>query len=752
MSKLKSILQILKTKNRIVNSLGFVFLFLAFFLFSLLYSSKVNAQVPEPYVPCSKIENPEFQSKRPYQASPCNQSVSEVALYCGNTLILSDEINRHVGDFSDCSEKKNGKLECSASEHKTVPVSINFSNAEFPIMGNTELVMNSQQPKSYKDELTDADKVNEYVSWYLSGVPYAPEYEGLDMGEQKDIDLLVNYSGPIKKLMPLVGIQRAQTNTVFQAKGTRHNQIVVCGSGKPCYGGDNKKASQEIRLSDWEKNLSILRTIPNTLKNFVAKIGVISDECIPWNKRTPPLPGNFKNPVCYEKAYNEWRGRSCVVVKIPFTDISKLFCVDNPLIKNRWADLFPYVPLSSTEDRKGAISVEAAGVSSNDQNVKISNVKVDVTDADLFFAHTEEDAKLADLLQSTYVSKDTSKTGPTQYVSQVPDDCYLVNIRSNPGDELFPGRIEGKVEYDVKYTCTFSSIFDTKTCTKDIGIGLKTKTKTPKADELWERLVAGPAGIFKRIFPKVGIDGAVVGILDIPTATSVTVTGAGVKPPEGREGQGPELYFPHIGGIYEYFLKGIQTALRPKGYGEEILSGDASFFFTETGEIKCNQNAKAVTPPNAISKEELASAAERIVQQEGNHAIECYNDVVSQSKSKGVDPIFALTIWLRESNASNYNVSLQDFGYNSAEAAGFQAQIEGFFRTIKSGGYKACACDKSKGWKNPMHGFLTVYRTGDCIQSAQGDTYYDTTKWFWSVVAPSKPFPTDLSIIGASCN
>lgn len=751
MSKPKPILQISKTKSKTANLLVFLFLFFTLAFFSLLISSTVNAQVPEPYVPCGEVENPEFHSKRPYQASPCNQSVSEVALYCGNTLILSDKVSRKLEDFGNCNEKANGRVECSASEHKTLPVSINFSNAEFPIMGNTELVMNSQQPKRYEDELTDADKVNEYVSWYLSGVPYTPEYDKLNMDSPKDVDLLVNYSGPIKKLLPITGIQRAQINTIAQARGTRHNQIVVCGSGKPCYGGENKEANQEVRLGAWENNLSILRTIPNTLKNFVAKIGVISDECIPWNRRTPPLPENYKDPICYEKAYNEWRGRTCVAVKIPFTDINKLFCVDNPLITNRWADLFPYVPLSSTEDRKGEISVEAAGVTSNDQNVKISNVVVDVTDADLFFAHTEEDAKLADLLQSTYVSKDVSKTGPTQFVSDVPSDCYLVNIRSNPGDELFPGMIVGTIEYDVEYSCTFSSIFDTKTCTKDIGIGLKTKTKTPKADELWERLVAGPAGIFKRIFPKVGIDGAVVGILDIPTATSVTITGAGVKPPEGREGQGPELYFPHIGGIYEYFLKGIQTALRPKGFGQEILSGDASFFFTQSGDIQCNQDATASQPPNAISKEQLAEVAVRMVNQEGNHAIECYNDVVSQSKSNGVDPIFALTIWLRESNASNYNISLQDFGYNSSEAVGFQPQIEGFFRTVKSGGYKACACDKSKGWKNPMHGFLTVYRTGYCTPSSTGDNYYETTKWFWSVIS-SKPFPTDLSIIGASCN
>ena len=43
----------------------------------------------------------------------------------------------------------------------------------FPIMGNTEEVKNSQNGG---DTYDDATKVNEYASWYLSGVNNRAEY------------------------------------------------------------------------------------------------------------------------------------------------------------------------------------------------------------------------------------------------------------------------------------------------------------------------------------------------------------------------------------------------------------------------------------------------------------------------------------------------------------------------------------------------------------------------------------------------
>jgi hypothetical protein len=115
-------------------------------------------------------------------------------------------------------------------------------------------------------------------------------------------------------------------------------------------------------------------------------------------------------------------------------------------------------------------------------------------------------------------------------------------------------------------------------------------TKTPKADSVWSRLVAGPASVFKRFFPKLGEKGPVIAALDIPGATNVTYSGEGLvraANPGQRSGESAELYFPHIGGIHEYFLKGIQTALRPKGMGDRILSGA----ITRRGAATCTSGA-----------------------------------------------------------------------------------------------------------------------------------------------------------------
>jgi hypothetical protein len=109
-------------------------------------------------------------------------------------------------------------------------------------------------------------------------------------------------------------------------------------------------------------------------------------------------------------------------------------------------------------------------------------------------------------------------------------------------------------------------------------------TETPLADEVWSRTVAGPAGIFKRISPQIGEDSPIGCLLDIPASTPVSYnaydpnTGNPVPViignPSGQR-TGAELYFAHLGGVYEYFLKGIQTFLRPKGYGTAFTSGTA---------------------------------------------------------------------------------------------------------------------------------------------------------------------------------
>ena len=65
---------------------------------------------------------------------------------------------------------------------------------------------------------------------------------------------------------------------------------------------------------------------------------------------------------------------------------------------------------------------------------------------------------------------------------------------------------------------------------------------------------------------------------DIPAVTKANYTSDADKTLAGdpgvqRPGSSAQIFIPHLGGVYEYFLKGIQTALRPKGFGESALSG-----------------------------------------------------------------------------------------------------------------------------------------------------------------------------------
>jgi hypothetical protein len=83
--------------------------------------------------------------------------------------------------------------------------------------------------------LTDEQKINEYLSWYLSGVP--------QVGDQKkpDADKLINFSGPIRKLMPF-DLGKTAKETITNAQPDKiHNYSV----------GKDITGLFDIRLNNW---------------------------------------------------------------------------------------------------------------------------------------------------------------------------------------------------------------------------------------------------------------------------------------------------------------------------------------------------------------------------------------------------------------------------------------------------------------------------------------------------------------------
>ena len=386
----------LKTEK--LSRFSFVTLFISVLLGLLAISStllvaRVRGQVPPPPVPCNEqrpsIWPPsnwfehEFHSLRPYQASPCNPKVSETTISCGNDLIAAKKYKVGPSMAKNCViNPDDGKQTCEFEfKNEAVNVNISLPDAELPILGNTELVENSQLDK---DKITDAQKVNEYVSWYLNGVIGRAEGEYLNPNsDPEDASKIVNLSGPLNKLLPQRNPKQERRKTVESAKDSQHNQIVACtilGKPVPCYhkaGGLFDLIDAEHRLADWKNHL-------------------------------PPREEEYKDFESYWKDYQRWRGKSCTPnFIVPVINKNLYLCFDNPLKPNFWSNLYSYIPFSSTEDRKGEVTADLSQTEQPGGEVTVSEVKFESSQNQnlLFFPHTEETAKLASLLQSTYAPK-----------------------------------------------------------------------------------------------------------------------------------------------------------------------------------------------------------------------------------------------------------------------------------------------------------------------------------------------------------
>jgi hypothetical protein len=798
--------------------------------------NQVRPDLLYPYLPISPLnKNTEFHSLRPYQASPCQVTTNDYARFCGNTLTLQDKIDvTYQPGVDNCSPLPGGKVRCSYVKPISETITIDLSNAKLPIMGNTEDVINSQNSN---ETLNDAGKVNGYVSWYLNGVINRAEYPALDVNKdcigeatqragvcsntlagvcltntlipipdplvvadginscdgvksccvtinplaQKvnilDRDKLINYSGPINKLLPQEVQQQERAQTVKNAvaslsgAGIRHDQVVGCTYGfqipiinkviigipGPCYetGIMSLIPRVELRLSDWANHI-------------------------------PPVRSDYKDYIDYEKRLEEWRGKGCLEVKVPgFIPViggkGVILCFDNALNPNFFSALYPYIPLSSTEDVKGNIMIDSVSVG----GPGITNVTFDnQTPSTLFFPHLVESDQLGSSLQDTYIAKDEAKTGAVTEVAP-PSSCTTVDVRSNAGDNLFATSLKGTLGYTASFTCDFDpptqkpscsgtcvpnrvecrdaggtggtgscngnwyccklpnqvpkptpTPLPPQTCSKTVSIALSTSSNTPKIDDIWSRLVAGPTAVVKRMFPKLGTQ---IGTLkDLPGSTSVTYTGA--------QASSGNLNLPHVGGVSEYFLKGIQTLLRPKGYGEPISFGQIKS--APPVGVDCDKSAPDISLPNTISKGALHQLAIGWEGQDGDHVLECYNDVARKSLAAGISPAFTFLMWINESGGSNYNISEQDWGINSSQVVGFTAQLTRFLQLPSSykNIYPQCFGKTRTDTEVYFDLFAVGLQNGQCVPGA-GEPYVKLLHdaWGWFTRCPTIGFPFSSS-------
>ncbi len=542
--------------------------------------------------------DPEFHSLRPYPASPCNKEITNTSILCGNDLVVRANYQIAVDATTPGCTQNGSTLTCELHKDTAISSTFNFNQSKLPIAGNTELV-----PNGFNDNnlLSSGQRTNDYVSWYLNGVTSRAE-------ERSNTEAnTVNYSGPLKKLLSWYSQESNRFVESFFAQETsnpetaRHNQIAGCvanGKPVPCYQGG--ATPERHRLTEWLAGL----------------VGNLATQTNPL----PPVPEDqsitsFKD---YWLKFQRWVGRACPDVPVLGAACSNLV-QDNPW----WTTLFSFMPTSSTEDRIGEVALSNAQPVQNEgfEMLGYQSTYKNGNKEPLYFAHMQENLNLARQLQFTFASKDLPQDANIPAINDIdtsatrPPFCEIVHSRTNSGDNLWARNTEqpdyknpdsegitANVNFTAKITCVVNQNADGTfpPCKVSAWVADYTvQTETPEIDNVWNRLVGGQASVFRMIYPKVGEGTPVTKIKDLPGSTiaqySTTGTGADVNAlvgnPDTHAG-GPQVFFPHLGGISDYFLKGIQKALRPQGFTDNEVA-DQDTTTSSGGIVGSCQNAPA---------------------------------------------------------------------------------------------------------------------------------------------------------------
>jgi hypothetical protein len=342
-------------------------------------------------------------------------------------------------------------------------------------------------------------------------------------------------------------------------------------------------------------------------------------------------------------------------------------------------------------------------------------------------------------------------------------------------------------------------------CTNPVFANLKLEDRIPLAQEAWSRLVAGSAGVFRKMFPQIGSAGSAFdGIIDMPASTDVSYINEGSgtiyvgNPSNQTPGSQAKLYFPHIGGIKEYFLTGIQTLLRPKGMGNQPVFCEGDECKEGSGvppitpiepppdsqvcDLTCENDAVSMITPGlmAINGPVYNNVRDRAqrwlgscgwVQSIGQRSFDSlYSQIVADSTAAGVNPVFSLAIWLHEFGASNYECVCeviggsntasaycnrgQDFGINREEdetvfrydrATGratvltdrFNTQLS-IFLDLPLAYQTYCESDNfACAWEQ----FGAIYHYGDCYSSTAANNYILEIREIYRWIAGNLAFP-----------
>jgi len=530
-------------------------------------------------VPCGDTSD-ELHSLRPYPGSPCYRDAEELTFYCGNDFIVQEAFTLPLSEAEqlfNCTDAGDGKRKCIYKIASNASVSIDPSRTELPILGNTELVPNSLNRTS----LIDFEKrMTDYVSWYLNGITQRAE-EKYFRGLYHDYEL-TTLSGPIRKLFPReiqYDIRNAEEEMVGKEdeKYGRHDQIYVCTAKKgyptACY---QKGATAKIRLTEGGSYDNI-----NSL-TFPYKPYSSTEDRVGGFTTSYDLGGSYDLP-------GDITVHDVVFTPAQEVELSGL---------NRGGVMASFPHLAETNELAWTIQTSYLPL----EYVKEGEIK------DETFSWTPSQFGIG---APSLAEGDSLMSNPYSY-------CEPEETRTNPGDKIYTPdflneskeNVTGTIEYQAEAPCIFPApepvdecadacegAIDEISCIEScpltdpecqvvIHIPLNVQTHTPLLNDIWGRLVAGGQSVFERFFPKIGEGSPLDEIKDIPgegkaayvtnnlgsnIPTSGTAALAG-DPTSNRLGGNAKLFFPHLGSVHDYFLKGIQLALRPRGFGEIDLT------------------------------------------------------------------------------------------------------------------------------------------------------------------------------------
>ena len=685
---------------------------LVFFLFLSIYTPKIYAAETHPL--------------RPFPGNPVETTdTSFLTPYCAS---------RPTAVQPNTFDKRNDYITLTVNGELTS----DFSEFITPLLSITN-------PEKPDYDLNYEQKAKRYLADYLEGrAYYEPEAEiqNPSFDQQREI-------------FSRIGVIRKLTPQTYQDKLKR----ILIKRGR----GDYQSFDELKELYGFKP--SSLKVNPKTPIQWLT----LNDFYDHW----APLPEEFTTWEEYQRAYDNWAN-----------------CNQDRTNCSLWYTLWPYVPLFTREDSVGQITpFDEPGQTSNPQTVTnvyhphLARTYEAVSALSNMLSPWEESPIIKDPeLSSQWITPAPWNQDPYWIDSgqNLPPDSGTVCDPQNTlvlssGDLALDSSINTTVAkeltiknprydpncavwVDIPYLPEHGGgYWDDSNCYFTIDVRFSPtslKTRTPFLAEITDRLTTGKYALFN-IFrsseevinqPPENLPG--VG-LEEEQSPNYSFSNGSAEAGNKNPGTLAKYYYKYLGYVHcqkEKLLARLSPADTYIPFATECEVKPETEMNNKnlSTNMNCRQNLEVDIPPGTLNKEALSMLAENWRPGGNPHVEECYNEVVSRAIEAGVNPTFALLIWLNESGGSNYDgfdYDLEDFGIhktnndpNIPEANDFSGQLD-FFLNLPSAYSSICG-------KSDMETFTARFKSGSCTPTQDSLNYLNDLKTRWDWIAPGIPFPT----------